>query len=250
MTRYARNALITGCAHRVGREIAVSLAHQGWNIAVHYHHSKDAAEALCDDIRALEKKAFAFRADLTNDAETSALISHAGGKLGTLSCLINNASLFEKDSLQTMNDASRNAHMQVNCFAPLTLIRDFVAQADRTIPNHIINLVDGCFGWSVAPHYLSYALSKQSLASATILLARELAPSIQINAIGLGATLAGKEDTPETFDRFAQVMPLKRNSSPREVCDTVQYLLNAPSVTGQILYLNGGLHLLPQLYEK
>jgi NAD(P)-dependent dehydrogenase (short-subunit alcohol dehydrogenase family) len=157
-----------------------------------------------------------------------------------LDCLINNAAVFEKDDLATLTPASWQGHMQTNLFAPLLLIRDFAKQYKGSAGN-IINITDGLAGWSVSPTFFSYAMSKLALTDATRMLVRELAPAIRINAIAPGATLEGEHDKKDAFTKLREVIPLARVSAPEEICAAVHYILSAPSLSGQILSLAGGI---------
>ncbi len=234
-------ALITGAARRVGRAIALSLAARGYDIVVHYHKSEDAARALVGEIEAHGRRAIAIAAHLEIPSQAEALIPRAADEMGPLSLLINNASHFARDTLATASYESFLAHSQVNLYAPLALSQAFAAQAPAG--SNIINLSDGVYGWSMSPHFLTYSLSKFGLVSLTELLAVQLAPTMRVNAIALGPTIPGVMDTPGTFEKLASLAPLKRVSAPEEVVAAMEYLLNAPSVTGQVMYLSGGMQL-------
>jgi NAD(P)-dependent dehydrogenase (short-subunit alcohol dehydrogenase family) len=251
MTSSSLNVLVTGGAKRIGREIALFMARQGWNVAVHYRTSHSEAETLVKEIHALGRGAVAVQADLNNVAALGRLVTSASETMGPLSCLINNASAFEKDTLGNFSDTSWDANMGANLHAPLALIRDFAAQYHAALSKdmsggHIINMVDGVWGWSISSHFLSYSLSKMGLWTATQLLARELAPRIRINAIAPGPTLPGLQDKKHTFEKLREASALKRTTGVNEICDAINFLLNAPGVTGQMIDL-GGFQLMPQL---
>jgi NAD(P)-dependent dehydrogenase (short-subunit alcohol dehydrogenase family) len=234
-------ALITGAARRIGRAIALSLAERGYDIAVHYHKSEDAAKTLVAEIEAYGRKAVAIAAHLEAQSQVEALIPKASRLLGPVTLLVNNASHFARDTIDTANYESFLTHSQVNLYAPMALAQAFARQAPAG--GQIINLSDGVYGWSMSPNFLTYSLSKFGLLSLTELLALSLAPHIRVNAVALGPTLPGAMDKPGTFERLASLAPLKRVSSPDEVVSAVDYLLNAPSVTGQVLYLSGGMQM-------
>ncbi len=236
-------ALITGCARRIGRAIALELASQGYDIVVHYHRSEDAAKALVSEIEAHGKRAVAIAAHLEIPSQVEALIPHANKLLGPITLLVNNASHFARDTLQTSDYDTFLTHQQVNLYAPLALSQAFAAQLPTNVTGQIVNLSDGVYGWSMSPHFLTYSLSKFGLLSLTELLAASLAPRARVNAIALGPTLPGVMDTPGSFERLAGYSPLKRVSSPEEVVAALNYLLQAPSVTGQVLYLSGGMQM-------
>ncbi len=236
---------ITGGAQRVGSEIALFFARRGWHIAVHYNQSATAAAEVVAQCEALGARAVAVSADFSADFDAAALLQQAHETVGPLTCLINSAAIIEKDRLDSLTHTGFHRHQQINCFAPLKLIQAFVAHVSthgQTDPS-IINLADGMQGWSLSPLYLSYAMSKYGVFALTECLAAELAPVIRINTIGVGLTLPNSHDGPDTFERLARQLPLQRPSTPREICETIAYLLAAPSVTGQHILLNGGKHL-------
>lgn len=232
--------LITGAAVRIGREIALSLADAGYDIIIHYNQSKKQAAALAEIIRNKRRSSWLVQADLRKDKEVAKLIPSLNKQGIRIDCLINNAATFEKDTLYDLTPQSWESHIITNLFSPLQLMRDFAAQYTGRNGN-IINITDGIAGWSVSPHFLSYSLSKIGLENATRLLADELAPNIRINAIAPGPTIEGKQDKEDTFSKLQKIIPLERTSSLKEVCDTVHYILRAPSLTGQTIALSGGL---------
>ncbi len=242
MKQVAPSVLITGGALRVGREIALHLARAGWNVAIHYHRSEIQAQELVKELKAIGANALCVHADFATDFDASTLIDECTTQLGTITCLINNASMFQKDSLQTsLNAAQFDQHMHINLLAPIKLIQAFAAQQNLTQAN-IINIGDGTHGWSLSSKYLTYALSKMSLMQLSEMLALELAPHIRINTIAPGPTLAGELEDDAMFNRMKQRAPLNHLSNPREVCDAIDYLLRAHSITGQTILLSGGLH--------
>jgi len=236
-----KTALITGAALRVGRALALSLADVGWDIALHYHASEKPAQELAKLIADKGRKAHLVQADLAQEKSVSGIFP-ALKKQGVIpDALINNAATFERDSLKTLEQKNWRTQMDINLFAPLLLMRDF-ADHYKDSDGNIINITDGLAGWSMSSNFLSYSLSKLGLADATRMFAHALAPRIRVNAIAPGATLVSKHDSRETFVKLKEIIPLKRVSSPEEVSDAVLYLLSAPSVTGQVLSLSGGLN--------
>jgi NAD(P)-dependent dehydrogenase (short-subunit alcohol dehydrogenase family) len=235
-------ALITGAARRIGRDMALSLARAGWDVVIHYRESEQDAQSLAGEIRAIGQQASLIACDLTDREATASLFAELARRGLHVDCLINNASRFEKDGFDSYTSASLDSHMQVNFYAPLMLMRDFARQY-RGASGVIINITDGMEGWSMSSNYLSYFFSKKSLTQATVGLALELAPAIRVNAIAPGPTLEGMQDKPDTFAKLREHLPLKCTSSPQEVCDALHYLLNAKSVTGQVILLSGGIHL-------
>lgn len=236
----AKTVLITGGAVRIGREIAISLAGKGWDIAIHYNHSTKPAQELADILKKKKRKAYLVQGNLSEVTDVVDIFPGLNKKGVMIDCLINNASVFEKDNIRDLDADSWRKHIEVNLFAPLRLMRDF-AQQYKGKEGNIINITDGMTGWSISGAFLSYSVSKAGLEKATTLLARDLAPNIRINAIAPGPTIEGKQDKADTFDKLSKIIPLRRTSSPKEVCDTVDYILSAPSVTGQIISLSGGM---------
>lgn len=234
-------ALITGGAKRVGRDIALHLAQEGWNIALHYHRSDEEALQTRDEIEALGARCELFSANLTHANEVARLIPTIRELMGDISLLVNNASLFVRDELGSFTEETLNQHMQLHVHAPLQLIRDMAAQ--ELGEGNVINLVDGMESTSVGAHFLTYSLSKKGLSEITTTLASELAPQIRINAIAMGLTLPDENFNAEAFERLAENIPLKRVSNPHEVCQTISFILNTPTITGQHIALNSGMHI-------
>lgn len=238
------HALVTGAAHRIGRKVAIHFAARGWAVSVHYHQSGPQAQETQKIIRDAGGKCEIFKANLSEDAGCEHLIPRAAERFGPVTCLVNNAARFEKDALMTVNRTSFDGQMHVNLYAPLKLMQAFAAQSLGAADAQIINLTDGGNEWSNSPQFLSYALSKNALWDATQMLAKSLAPRIRVNAIALGPVLA-REQTFEAdlFDKIRARSPLGRLATPDELCRAIDFLLNVSSVTGQQLFLNGGLHL-------
>lgn len=237
-----KNVLITGAAHRIGRVLAVTLAREGWGIAVHYNRSLDAAQTLVDEITATGGTAVALPADLTREDDVLTLMSRAVDVLGPLGALINNASLFEQDSVMTATRVSWDAHMETNLRAPFVLIQGFAAQLPEESEGAVINIIDQRV-LNLTPHFTTYTLSKAGLWALTQTLALALAPRIRVNAVGPGPTLPSQRQTVEQFNQQCASMPLGRGSTPEQVAQAVQFLLSTPSITGQLLALDGGQHL-------
>lgn len=198
---------------------------------------------LADEIRAMGRQVALAQADL-NDPAAAETIFAAAREMPPVTTLIHNASRFERDRLETLTPEAMRAHFAVNLETPLLLTRTFAERFPKgSHPGNVICLVDGMRGWSISPTFLSYSLSRLAVEQAIPLLARELAPHIRVNGIALGATLPGVMDKPTTFAKLEWMAPLKRTSHPGEVCDALDYLLRADSVTGQVINLSGGLNL-------
>jgi NAD(P)-dependent dehydrogenase (short-subunit alcohol dehydrogenase family) len=239
-----KTALVTGGAIRIGRSICLMLADAGWDIAIHYRSSEQQAKELAGQITSKGRKAHLVQADLRDEASVSDIIPSLVRKGVLLECLINNASLFEKNSFAELTPVNWHDHMSVNCFAPLQLIRDFASHYKGETGN-VINITDGLKGWSMSPVFFSYTMSKLALANATELLARTLAPRIRINAIAPGAMLESIHDKEDTFDKLRKVIPMKRTGTSDEIGDTIRYVIATPSLTGQTIMLSGGIHTMP-----
>jgi NAD(P)-dependent dehydrogenase (short-subunit alcohol dehydrogenase family) len=239
---YGKVALITGAARRVGAVIARDLARQGWAVVVHYRGSAAEAEAVVADIRAGGGRAIAIAADLMSEAETVSLIGRAADTLGPVTCLVNNASLFERDEALTATRESWDRHMLVNLRAPFLLTQTVARQMPGEATGCVINLLDQRV-WNLTPHFTSYTVSKAGLWTLTRTLAMALAPRVRVNAVGPGPTLPSRRQSAEQFERQWSNAPLARPVAPEEISAAVSFLLDAPSVTGQMIAVDAGQHL-------
>jgi NAD(P)-dependent dehydrogenase (short-subunit alcohol dehydrogenase family) len=235
-------ALVTGAAQRIGKAIALDLAQAGWAVAVHYHRSAADAAAVVDAIRALGGTAVALPADLARESEVETLVPRAGAALGALTCLVNNAALFELDTVATATRASWNAHIETNLRAPLVLAQAFARQLPAGADGNIINMLDQRV-WNLTPYFLSYTVAKSGLWTLTRTLALALAPRIRVNGIGPGPTLPSPRQSEAQFAEQSKSVPLGRGTTPEEICRAIRFLLDAPAVTGQMIALDGGQHL-------
>lgn len=241
MTEPARGAaLVTGGARRIGRAIVLALAGRGHDVAIHHRDSADDAQALVDEVRALGRRAAVVSADLTDEAEVRGLIPEAVAALGPLSVLINNASVFEEDHLGALSRATWDAHLETNLRAPVVLIEAFAEQAPDG--SAVVNLLDQRV-LKPDPRFVSYALSRNGLWWATRTLAQALAPRIRVNGVGPGPTLASIHQSAADFEAEASTVPLGHGSSPEDIASAVLYLIDARSVTGQMIAVDGGQHL-------
>ncbi len=235
-------ALVTGAAHRIGRALALGLAADGWLVALHYHRSAEAAEALADEIAVMGGQAVTIGADLGHEAEVQSVMPRLMERIGPLGLLVNNASLFERDEAMTVTRASWDLHLETNLRAPFVLSQAFAAQLPDGQCGSIVNMIDQRV-WSLTPNFTSYTLSKAGLWTLTQSLALALAPRIRVNAIGPGPTLASKHQTAEQFAEQCRLMPLQRGASLAEMSAALKFLLASPSMTGQMIALDGGQHL-------
>jgi NAD(P)-dependent dehydrogenase (short-subunit alcohol dehydrogenase family) len=235
-------ALVTGAARRVGRALAEHLGRSGWAVAVHYNSSADAAQEVVSAIESAGGCAVALQSDLTDEAALGDLVSSAVQALGPLGLLVNNAAVFEWDDALSANRASWDRHLETNLRAPFVLTQAFARQLPEGANGHVVNLLDG-YVTAPARGFTSYHLSKFGLYGLTRSLALELAPRIRVNGIGPGAVLPDHYRDQAEIDRVNAATPLGVGTDPAEICRTVDFLLGARSVTGQMIALDGGRHL-------
>jgi NAD(P)-dependent dehydrogenase (short-subunit alcohol dehydrogenase family) len=241
-TTLPRAALVTGAGKRIGRAIALHLASLGWSVGVHYNGSETAAAEVVQTIRTAGATAVALQADLGCEAEVAGLIPRAVAALGPLGCLVNNASTFDYDSIESATRESWDHHMEANLRAPFVLIQGFAAQLPADAEGAVVNLIDQRV-WNLTPHFTTYTISKAGLWTLTQTLAMALAPRIRVNAIGPGPTLPSLHQDDAQFARQCAEVPLKRGTSPEEIAETVAFILSARAMTGQMIALDGGQHL-------
>lgn len=234
---------MTGGALRIGRAISLRLAEAGYCVAVHCNTSRAEAEALIEEISSQNGTAVVVRADLSSEAGLKTLVRNAGQETDLpVTVLVNNASVFEADTIEDMSRESWDRHLAVNLYAPLVLAQDMAAGLPDGAHGNIVNLTDQRTR-RPTPEFLSYTLSKVGLDHATRLLARALAPQIRVNAIAPGPTLKNSHQTDEEFEAEYAATPLGRGSSPDEIAEAVIYLINCRTITGSTLFLDGGQHL-------
>ncbi|HUI16435.1 MAG TPA: SDR family oxidoreductase [Alphaproteobacteria bacterium] len=231
--------LVTGGARRVGAAIAGALAEAGWRVFLHYHRSVQAAEALAQEIERKGGRCTPLQADLARIEEVTALIPRCLAQVGALRCLVNNASAFERDSIASLSPESWARHLAPNLTAPAFLAKSFAEQADGSRDNVIINMLDQKVR-NLNPDYFSYTISKLGLLGLTETLALALAPAVRVCGIAPGITLPSGAQTEAQFARAWQAPPLGRSTSPEEIALAVKFILATPSMTGNILYLDGG----------
>ncbi|MBE7638053.1 SDR family oxidoreductase [Sneathiella sp. P13V-1] len=244
MSGDTKNALITGAGKRIGRAIALRLAKDGWNIAIHYRNSQNEADALRSEVEALGSKAVAIQADLEDASQTRRLFEQAVTQFKTVHCLINNASLFEPDAISNVTDDSFHQHINANLYAPLILTREMAKQRNKQpeLKGNIVNIVDQRV-LNLRPDFVSYTLSKSALWTLTQTSAMDLAPHIRVNAIGPGPTLPNSRQSQELFEKQLQGIPLQKGPCPDEIAEGVLFLINSNSITGEFIAMDGGQHL-------
>lgn len=247
-----RRALITGAGGRLGRAMAVHLAGHGWDVAIHYASSADGAAETAADARAAGARAETLQADILDGAAVDGLIERATGALGgPLSLLINNASIFEPETLDSMTAESWERAIGSNLRAPVVLARAFAAQAPRPILDAagepvaqavIVNMIDQRV-WKPTPFFMSYTLAKSALMTFTQTAAQALAPGVRVGAIGPGPTLRGIRQSEDHFRRQRAGCILKRGADPDDILIALDFILGCKAFTGQMLAIDGGQHL-------
>ena len=235
-------ALITGGARRIGRALVVAAADAGYDVAIHVRSVDDEAEAAAAEVRARGRKAAILPCDLRKEAVTVALVGEAETELGPVTLLVNCASVFEEDAFADMNRASWDAHMETNLRAPLVLAQVFARRLPADREGLIVNLLDQRV-LKPSPEFFSYSLSKAALWDATRMMAQALAPRIRVNGIGPGPTLPSIHQDQASFDAEAAATLMQRPVSPGEIAQALRYLIDAPSVTGQMIAVDSGQHL-------
>jgi NAD(P)-dependent dehydrogenase (short-subunit alcohol dehydrogenase family) len=240
-----KTVLVTGAAKRLGRAIALDLAADGWTVALHYHGSAAEAESTAAEIRKTGARCETFQCNLSQESETAALVERATAALGPLAALINSASLFENDDWQSTTRKSWDDHIETNLRAPLVLSLAFAKQLPTGATGIIINIIDQRV-LKPTPQFLSYSLSKAGLYWLTTTLAQGMGPRIRVNAVGPGPTIRNARQSEADFARQRDATILKRGADPADICAAIRYLLAAEAVTGQMLAVDGGQHLIWQ----
>ena len=243
---------MTGAAKRLGREIAMQFARQGWDVAVHYGRSEQEAQETIREIEMMGVKVQAFQADLADEVATKDLFLAVSEAFPNLSCLVNSASIFEYDranSSTPFSGKSLQDHMQVNLTAPILLAQlMFEHQKNKaknleTIPS-VIQLLDQKL-INLNPDYLSYTLSKAALLSSVELLAMDFAPHLRVVGLAPGISLPSGDQTNDGFSKAHQMTPLGKSSTPADIAKAAVFLAESGAITGTTLYVDGGQHLLP-----
>jgi NAD(P)-dependent dehydrogenase (short-subunit alcohol dehydrogenase family) len=248
--------LVTGAAKRLGREIALELARQGWDIAIHYSQSASDAQATVADIQGLGRKAVAFKADLASETEAHSLFTAVVAEFSNLQCLVNSASIFEYDRANSdtpLSSKSLQEHIQVNLAAPILLSQLMfeyhksqskkASESDLSIPS-VIQLLDQKL-INLNPDYLSYTLSKAALLTSVEVLAVDFAPHLRVIGLAPGITLTSGDQTEAGFTKAHQMTPLGKSSTPSDIAKAAVFLAGSNAITGTTLYVDGGQHLLP-----
>lgn len=241
-TNQMRTALVTGAADRLGAAMVRALAAHGYSVIVHHRSGAEQAAVLVAEINASGGQAAPLKADLAIRSQRAALVGKATRPFGPLTVLVNNASSFEPDAAADIEDELWQRHFAIHVDAPAFLARDFAAQLSDGVQGNIVNIIDSRV-LRLTPNYFSYTLSKTTLWTMTQTLAQSLAPRIRVNAIGPGPTLREKGQSLQSFERSQKSAPLGYAADERDVCRALLYLLEARSVTGQMISVDGGKHI-------
>ena len=250
-----RVALITGAGQRIGRALALGFAVGGWDVGVHYHRSREQALIVVEEIEVLGGRAVALEADLADEAAVASLVPDLADALGTPSCVINNASIFEEDGALDFCFDTLSRLTRVNLAAPLALARALHAVTpdeaieDERLRGVVINLLDQKL-YNLNPDFLSYTLTKAALETATTMLAEALAPKLRVVGLAPGLTLQSFDQRPEAIAEAHRNTPLRAGSRPSDLVDAALYLAEARAVTGTTLLVDGGEHLQPSLRQS
>ncbi len=246
-----KTILITGSARRVGRILALGCAQAGADVVIHHGHSSDEAHETRDEIESLGRRAWILASDLSKPAEASEIISRAND-LSLLYALVNNAAIFEPLFLTDTSLSDWERHLSINLTAPFLLSQAFAQQLPEDKEGRIVNILDWRALRPRADHF-PYTVSKAALAAMTKSLAAALAPRITVNGLALGAVLPPSPARPTAPGRtdggagadVIENVPLGRWSKPEEVQQALVFLLAGPSyVTGEIIHVDGGRHLI------
>lgn len=245
-------ALVTGAGKRLGRAMALDLARQGYDVAVHYHSSAAEAEAVADEIRALGRSAVTLRADLLDEGAVTPLIPAAADALGgPMTVLVNSASIFDHDTLDSATRTGWDRHFESNLRAPFVLTQALAAQVPEPTRDEngepvaqglVVNMIDQRVR-KLTPEFMTYTLAKMGLWAFTQTAAQALAPRVRVNGIGPGPTLQAARQSDAHFADQRAATVLKRGANTSDITGALAYFLNAPAVTGQLLCVDGGQHL-------
>ena len=245
-------ALVTGAGARLGQAMALYLGQRGYDVAVHYAGSEAGAQDTVAQLRAMGRDGVALQADLLNEDATQALVDRAVDALGgPLTCLINNASIFEYDTIASATRNSWDRHLESNLRAPFVLTQNFAAQVPEPVADDndeplaqglVVNMLDQRVH-KLTPEFMTYTIAKMGLWALTQTAAQALAPRVRVNGIGPGPTLRGHRQSEDHFARQRAATVLKRGANPADITGALGYFLDAPGVTGQMLAVDGGQHL-------
>jgi NAD(P)-dependent dehydrogenase (short-subunit alcohol dehydrogenase family) len=244
-------ALVTGAGRRLGRAMALYLAQRGHDVAIHFATSQDEAEEVATEIRTMGRRAVTLTADLLDEAQVETLLPRAADALGPLTVLVNNASIFEYDRIDTSTRRGWDRHMESNLRAPYVLTQGFARQCPPAVPDAtgepmaqglIVNMIDQRV-WKPTPEFSTYTIAKMGLWALTQTAAQGLAPHIRVNAIGPGPTMQGARQSADHFTGQRAATILGRGANPSDITAALGFFLDSPGVTGQMIAVDGGQHL-------
>ena len=240
MTTGLKRILVTGGAKRVGRRLVEKLSAAGHGVIVHANQNAAEAEQLCNKLRASNPHVWAIKADLADHTAVCALVDQAGQLAGgTLSGLVNSASVFDYDAPGAMDIGVFDKAMVVNLRAPALLAERFAAQADSARDNCIVNMLDQKL-WAINPDFYSYTMSKAALLAATDMMARAFAPAVRVNAIAPGLLLPSFDQTQAEFETVASRNLMERPIALDDVASALDFLMSNTSMTGQVMHVDNG----------
>jgi pteridine reductase len=243
MELHGKTAIVTGSAVRLGKAIALALANAGAQLVIHYHSSLGPAREVVEQIAGLGSIAIAVQADLSQTSQAQHLVQRAIAEYGHIDILVNSASIFEPGNWDQTTPAQWDRHFAINLKSPFFLTQAFARQVKPQQTAHVVNIAD----WRAlhpGTDHIAYTLTKAALVTMTESLAQGLAPNIQVNAIAPGMILPPPGAGPDFFEQHAAEIPAQRPGSPAEIVKTLLYLLDADFVTGELIYVTGGEHLL------
>lgn len=244
-----KKILITGAAKRIGKTIAQHFSALGYEVIIHYNKSKNDAEKLQKEITELGGIAYTVSCPLENHEELSNLVQNINEMHGTINVLVNNASSYEIDNFKTATHHNFHQQMDINFFGNTILCREFAKQNIKNEELNIINIIDYAVLNPDGSKFFSYMMAKTCMLQLTVMLAKELAPRIRVNAIGPGPVLQNIHQRQEHFDKLWKRTPLCRPVDFTEIAKTIEFLVSTPSITGQMLLLDSGLHLQGAIYD-
>jgi NAD(P)-dependent dehydrogenase (short-subunit alcohol dehydrogenase family) len=250
MSSPTRTVLVTGSAKRLGREIALALAHAGWQVAVHYRDSVEDARRTSRECAEISGNSSTFRANLGNETAVRNLVPKVVAHFGHLDAVVNSASTFEHDDVSSFGFAAMEKHMRSNAGAAILLaqalhshVQERRGGGDAAARGAVVNLLDQKL-WNQNPDFFSYTLSKAALEAATTMLALALAPTLRVVGVAPGLTLTSTLLTDAQFQERHKMALLERSSTPEDVAATVRFALDNRSITGTTLLVDGGQHLM------
>jgi len=233
-----KKIIITGGATRIGAAIAEKLSGEDVEMVIHFNRSKILAENLKKKLSNSGTKVFLVQGDLSKEVNLNRIIKFAKSKLKYFDCLINNASLFENDSLKNFTFKSWKQHMDINLKAPAYLTKEF-SKNTKGKNNNIINIIDQRV-FKLTPFFFSYTLSKAGLYTLTKTSAMDLAPNIRVNGIAPGPTIKNKRQSETHFKKQYLATPLKQQVNVKDICSAVDFFIKNSSTTGQVIAIDSG----------